>query len=102
MEVVHIAYLFASATGICAAGSIGSLWTVATGDSPGLGILFDPRPMAVLGVMALVLYAPLYFIKAGAWNLVARPIRASILIAAGLGWSFLEGVFILTQFFGAT
>jgi hypothetical protein len=48
-----------------------------------------------------VAYAPLLILLT-AWRFVGSPILGMLLVAASLGWSFLQGVFILTQFFGVT
>jgi hypothetical protein len=49
----------------------------------------------------VVAYAPLMILLA-AWRFIGSPIVVMLLVAASLGWSFLQGVFILTQFFGVT
>jgi hypothetical protein len=102
MELIHLAYLLTAATGLCAAGVVGSLWTAVRGEAPSFELLLQPHPLLALSVLAVVFHAPLGFIRSGLWHVVARPAQGSVLIAAGLGWSFLQGVFILTQFFGFT
>jgi hypothetical protein len=100
MGYQELAYLFAGGVGLTAAGIIGSLWGMVYGRSPGLWLLESAHPAMPVNAMAVVFHAPMAFVKRGVWDLVARPIQGVALIAAGLGWSFLQGVFILTQFFG--
>jgi hypothetical protein len=41
-------------------------------------------------------------VRTALWSAEFNPFIAMVLLAFGLGWSFLEGVFILTTFFGFT
>ncbi len=101
MDIVYVAYVFAVAMGIVAAGVTGSLWVLATGESPRFGLLLEPSAFAPIRALVVVAYAPL-MILLWAWRFIDRPIAGMLLVAASLGWSFLQGVFILTQFFGVT
>ena len=77
------------------------IWAMATGESPRFGLLLEPSAMAPVRALVVVAYAPL-IILLWAWRFIDRPIAGMLLVAASLGWSFLQGVFILTQFFGVT
>ena len=101
MEISYPVYLCAIAVGIVAAGVTGSMWAMATGESPRFGLLLEPSAMAPVRALVVVAYAPL-MILLWAWRFIDRPIAGMLLVAASLGWSFLQGVFILTQFFGVT
>ncbi|MGB8316456.1 MAG: hypothetical protein WCE69_18420 [Aestuariivirga sp.] len=99
MDMVYLIYLFAVAVGIAAAGVTGSVWALATGESPRFGLLLEPSLMAPIRALAVVIYAPILFLFA-AWRHIGSAIVGMLLVIASLGWSFLQGVFILTQFFG--
>ena len=101
MDMVHAAYLFAIAVGIVTAGATASLWTLATGEEPRLGLLLEPSAVAPLRALVVVVSAPLLLLLA-AWRYVGSASLGMVLVALSLGWSFLQGVFILTQFFGVT
>jgi hypothetical protein len=102
MEVQHLAYILALAVGITSAGLVGSAWELATGEEARLGDLLDPDPdyLTPLRAFAAILSAPRMILVDGFGWLIAQPIFGLPLIAAGLGWSFFQGVFILTQVFG--
>lgn len=101
MDMVHLAYLFAVAVGIVTAGVTASLWTLATGEAPRFGLLFEPSAAAPLRTLVVVASAPLLLLLV-AWRYVGSASVGMLLVVASLGWSFLQGVFILTQFFGVT
>ncbi len=101
MDMVHLAYLFAVAVGIVAAGITASLWTLAVGEEPRFGLLLESSAIAPLRALVVVVSAPLLLLFA-AWRYVGRASVGMLLVVASLGWSFLLGVFILTQFFGVT
>ena len=101
MTIFYLVYIYAVAVGIVAAGITGSMWAMATGERPRFGLLLEPSAIAPLRALVVVAYAPLLILLA-AWRFVESPIVGMLLIAASLGWSFLQGVFILTQFFGVT
>lgn len=101
MDIVYAVYIYAVAVGIVAAGITGSLWALTTGEEPRFGLLLEPSAIAPIRAFVVVAYAPLMILFA-AWRFVGSPIAGMLLIAASLGWSFLQGVFILTQFFGVT
>jgi hypothetical protein len=101
MDMVHLGYLFAIAVGIVMAGITASLWTLALGEEPRFGLLLEPSAMAPLRALVVVASAPLLLLFA-AWRYVGSASMAMLLVVISLGWSFLQGVFILTQFFGAT
>jgi hypothetical protein len=99
MDMVYVAYLFAAAVGIVTAGATASLWTLAVGEEPRFGLLLEPSAIAPLRALVVVVSAPLLLLLA-AWRYVGSASVGMLLVAASLGWSFLLGVFILTQFFG--
>ena len=101
MDMVHLGYLFAVAVGIVMAGTTASLWTLALGEEPRFGLLLEPSAIAPVRAIVIVLSAPLLLLLA-AWRYIGNASVATVLVAASLGWSFLLGVFILTQFFGVS
>ena len=92
-------YLYAIAVGFVSAGIIGSAWALATGERPGFRLLLEPSFFAPFRALVVVCYAPLTVLIVGCWKLLANPPIGIVFIAASLGWSFLQGVFILTQVF---
>ncbi len=101
MDMVYLAYLFAVAVGIVAAGIAASLWTWAAGEEPRFVLLLEPSAVAPLRALVIVVSVPLLLLLA-AWRYVGSASVAMLLVAASLGWSFLQGVFILTRIFGVT
>jgi hypothetical protein len=101
MDIVHLAYLYAVAVGIVTAGVTASLWTLVMGKEPQFGLLLEPSAVAPLRALVIVVTAPLLLLLA-AWRYVGSASVGMLLVVASLGWSFLLGVFILTQFFGVT
>ena len=101
MDMVHLAHLFAVAVGIVMAGITASLWTLALGKAPRFGLLLEPSTIAPLRALVVVASAPLLLMLA-AWRYAGSASVAMLLVVISLGWSFLQGVFILTQFFGVS
>ena len=101
MDMVYLGYLFAVALGIVMAGITASLWTLALGEEPRFGLLLEPSAMAPLRALVIVASAPLLLLFA-AWRYAGSVSVAMLLVVTSLGWSFLLGVFILTQFFGVS
>jgi hypothetical protein len=102
METWHFVWMLAAVTGLVVAGLTGSFWSLLTGERPSLAMLEDFSPMAPLKGMALVVYAPLAVTRAGLTSIDLNPVFALIVAGIGLVWSFLQGVFIMTTFFGFT
>lgn len=102
METQHFAYLFAIAVGLVSAGIIGSLWTLVAGKQLRPALPRRAGVDATLKMLAIGVNAPLAMVRTGLWYLSHNPFIALIIITVGLGWSFLQGVFILTQIFGLT
>jgi hypothetical protein len=102
MVVEHVAYLMAIATGVISSGLIGNGWALATGEPPRLGDILDPNPtfLTPFRVLAAIFSAPTTVLLDGFWWLIEQPLFGVPLLVAGLLWSFLQGVFILTQVFG--
>lgn len=101
MDMVYLAYLFAVAVGIVTAGVVASMWTWAAGEEPSFALLLEPSAVAPLRALVIVVSVPLLLLLA-AWRYVGSASVAMLLVAASLGWSFLQGVFILTRIFGVT
>jgi hypothetical protein len=101
MDMAHLAYLFAVAVGTVTAGVTASLWTLATGEEPRFSLLLEPSAVAPLRALVVIVSAPLLLLLA-AWRFVGSAGVGMLVVAVSLGWSFLQGVFILTQFFGVT
>jgi hypothetical protein len=93
-------YLYAVAVGFVSAGLAGSLWNLVTGSKPHFSLLLEPSPFAPIRAFAVVAHAPLMIFISGTLRYFGTPLLALVLIAASLGWSFLQGVFILNQVFG--
>jgi hypothetical protein len=102
MELWHFVWMLAAVTGMTAAGLIGNGWALVTGERPNIWMLSDYSVATPFRVIALMTYAPLAILKAGLDYLNQNPIMAVTIIATGLLWSFMQGVFILTTFFGFT
>ena len=104
LRMVMTTYLFAIAIGVVAAGIIGSMWEMAFDEEPRLSCLFDPNPtlLTPFRAMAVILSAPATLMKLALWWLIEQPMIGVILLLTGSLWSFLQGVFILTQVFGFT
>jgi hypothetical protein len=102
MDMQHLAYLMAVLVGVVSSGLIGSAWELATGEEARLSNLLDPDPGFLTPVRALVavLSAPTTILLDGFWWLIAQPLFGVPILVAGMVWSFLQGVFILTQVFG--
>ena len=102
MSYQDLAYLYALAVGLTAAGLVSSLWTIATDEEVELSLLLDPYPTLVtpLRVMAVLAAGPVTLVYNSVWHLIDRPPLGLVMLVAGLSWSFFQGVFILTQVFG--
>ena len=98
----HATWLFALAVGIISSGLVGNAWAMATGEAPSLGDILDPNPtlLTPFRVIATLFSAPTTILLDGFWWLIAQPLLGVPIVIAGLIWSFLQGVFILTQVFG--
>lgn len=101
MDLVYLVYLYAVAVGVVAAGVAGSLWALATGEEPHFGLLLEPSLLAPVRALVVVASAPVLLLLT-AWRHAGSAVLGTLLVAASLGWSFLQGVFILTQFFGVS
>ena len=101
MDMVYLVYFYAIAVGFVTAGVAASTWALVTGESPRFGLLFEPGVIAPLRALVVVATAPLLLLFA-AWRFVGNIIVGTLLVIVSLGWSFLQGAFILTQFFGAS
>lgn len=102
METWHFVWALAALTGLAAAGLAGSGWAIVTGEVPKIWMLTSYNLAMPLRVLALMAYAPLAVVKAGLDHAGQNPMLALLIIALGLGWSFVHGVFIMVTFFGFT
>lgn len=102
MEVHQIAYLFAIATGVVSSGAIGSLWAALTDEQPSFKMLSDGDYLTPLKAPVVLLSGPTTMIVNSVWWFIEKPLVGLAMLLAGLAWSFVQGVFILTQIFGAT
>jgi hypothetical protein len=102
MELQQLAHPMALAVGFVSSGIIGSAWALMTGEESRLGDVLDPDPdlLTPLRVLVAILSAPTSVLLTGFWWLISQPLIGIPIVAAGLIWSFLQGVFILTQLFG--
>jgi threonine/homoserine efflux transporter RhtA len=102
LQTYHFIWAMAAVTGLVPAGLAGSCWAIFTGHTPRVGMLHRFDFLTPLKVIALVVYAPLGVVRTGLSYLDQNPFIAIPILLLGLGWSFLQGVFILTTFFGYT
>jgi len=102
METWQYIWALAALTGLTTAGLVGSGWALVTGERPNIWILSTYSVATPLRVVALIAYAPLATVKTGLGHIDHNPIFAMMIIATGLVWSFMQGVFILVTFFGFT
>ncbi len=102
MHTHQLAYLFAIATGIVSSGAIASLWALLTDESPSFRMLGDDDILIPIKVPVVILSGPTTLIMDAAWWLFERPLIGLMMLVLGLGWSFVQGVVILTRIFGVT
>lgn len=102
MDLQHLAYILAVLVGIVSSGLVGSAWELATGEDVRLRDILDENPTTLtpFRVLAAVFSAPAKILLDGFWWLIAQPLLGVPILAIGFGWSFLQGVFILTKIFG--
>jgi hypothetical protein len=97
---LHAAILLAIATGIVASGLIGSLWEIVSDDPLEISILRKEDLLVPMRVLVLVFSAPWLLMSWAMWWFIEKPPVGVPVLIAGLAWSFIEGVFLLTQVFG--
>ena len=102
MEAYHVVWLLAAVAGLAAAGLAGNGFAVIAGKPPHLWVLAEWHPTTPLRAFALMVYAPLGLMNAGTDGLEDNPVFGLLLLSLGLFWGFMQGVFILTTFFGYT
>ena len=95
-------YVYTAIVGLVAAGMIGSAWTLATGEQMTGWDLFSGGLLRPVCALLVVIHTPLRHMRLGTEMTLDGAVSGLVVLAAGVGWSFLQGVFILTQFFGAT
>lgn len=99
MESLNAAIFFGVLTGLVSAGLIAAFWELAFDESPQFKLLLEPGFLTPLKVAVVVLAAPIIVISKACWWLIVRPGVGALWLALGLLWSFVQGVFILTQVF---
>lgn len=92
-------YAYTIAVGFVAAGLAGSAYQMITNRQIAFEVLFERRTSALLGVMALVMAGPTVIMRNAIKGRLIdnRPghwLALSTVLSAG--WSFLQGVFILS------
>lgn len=102
MAVHYVAYVFAIAVGLVTSGAIASLWAVMTDETPHMAMLTDGSIFSPLKVPFVILSAPVGLIGSAFQWMFESPLLGGLLLFLGIAWSFLQGVFILTQIFGVT
>lgn len=102
MSYHDLAYLFALAVGLTAAGFVASLWAILAHEEVEISLLLDPYPSIAtpFRVFAVIVGAPLSLVYNAVWHLIDRPPLGLLMLVAGLAWAFFQGVFILTWIFG--
>ena len=102
MDYQQVAYLFAMAAGLVSSGAIGSLWALATDEAPNFRRLEDDDLYTPMRIVALVFSGPTTLIVESFWYLIDKPWLGIVMLLLGLVWSFIQGVFIMSQIFGVT
>lgn len=102
METYYFVWVLTGIAGLVAAGLAGSACALATGSQPTIWLLSRYSWTMPLKTLALCVYAPLGIVKIGLSDIEHNPALALMLLALGMVWSFLQGVFILNTFFGFT
>ena len=102
MDIHMVAYLFAIATGIVLSGAIGTLWTIATDEEPGLNALATADLLTPVRAVATVFSAPTTLMVNSSYDLFDRPLIGVAIWLVGLILSFFQGVVLLTQVFGVS
>ena len=95
-------YVYTAIVGLVAAGIVGSAWSMATGEQMTGWDLFAGGWLKPICALLVVVHTPLRLMKLGAEMTLDGALSGVAVLAAGAGWSFLQGVFILTQVFGVT
>ena len=102
MNIHWVAYLFAVAAGVVSSGAIGTLWALALDEKLGLEALGRADLLTPFRGVAFVFSAPTLLIIKSKHGFFNRPLTALGLLMVGLALSFVQGVVLLTQFFGVT
>jgi hypothetical protein len=102
MSSIYLTCLVAVIVGVVSSGIIGSAWELLTDEEARLGGIFnsDPGFLTPVRVFVSLASAPATILRDAMWWMIAQPFAGVPLLIAGLVWSFMQGVFILTQVFG--
>lgn len=102
MSSIYFTALVAMIVGVVSAGIIGSAWELMSDEEARLGAIFnsDPGFLTPVRVFVSLASAPATILRDGMWWMIAKPFAGVPLMISGLVWSFMQGVFILTQVFG--
>ena len=94
--------LVAMIVGIVSSGIVGSAWELVTDEEARLGGIFDRDPglLTPLRIFVSLASAPATILRDAMWWMIETPFAGVPLMISGLVWSFMQGVFILTQVFG--
>ncbi len=65
-------------------------------------MLSDDDILIPIKVPVVILSGPTTLIMDACCWLIERPLLGLLMLLAGFGWSFIQGVFILTRVFGVT
>lgn len=92
--------VYAGCVGLTAAGFAGSFWTLMTGRPPSLNLLLVRNMLFPLVFLTLFVHVPVMLCGVVLGQGRTRPVRSGAALILAMFWSFMQGVFILTQFFG--
>ena len=102
LNIHWVAYAFAVAAGVVSSGAIGTLWALASDEELGLYALEHADLLTPFRAIAFVFSAPTLLIITSTYGFFKRPLTALVMLMLGLALSFVQGVVLLTQFFGVT
>ncbi len=99
-DLAMLAYIFAIATGLSAAGLVGSGWLLLTGEPVYLGLLGRRGVLLPLRTLVLVFAGPVILLNSAVRMAVdeGRPVGFWCFSGLAAGWAFVEGVTILVVF----
>ncbi len=100
LNIHWVAYAFAVAAGVVSSGAIGTLWALASDEAPGLYALERADLLTPFRGVVFVFSAPTLLIISSTYRIFKRPLTGLVMLMLGLALSFLQGVVLLTQFFG--
>ena len=102
LDIHWVAYVFAVAAGFVSSGCIGTRWALAWHEEPNLHALEHVDLLTPFRAVAFVFSAPTRLIITSIHGFLNRPLATLGMLIVGLALSFVQGVVVLTQFFGVT